>query len=373
MSTVINSSRATQTAQQAAYEIQAAPLPDRYARGWHCLGLASTFRDGEPHSVSAFGTRIVVFKGEDEQLRALNAWCPHMGADLGIGKVEGNRVVCRFHGWAFGGNGSCEDIPYSKTIPPKARVRSWPLQERNQLLFIWNDVEGNPPPPEQDIPQLPQVGSPEWSDWSLSQWVIDNNCRELVDNLSDLAHFGPVHGSSNVKYFANIFEGSRATQVMVGINERLGGTRNHLTTVATYFGPATLLCKMTGESDGMPIESILLVTNLPIDQMHFQLGFGVMVKRIPGLSEEQNQAMIKHYVDLTIQAFTEDVAVWHNKVRVDNPLLCAGDGPILQLRNWYSQFYTDADAVPADLAQRRVVEINLGLDAHPELQHAFQH
>ncbi len=353
------------------HDIEAAPLPDRYARGWHCLGLADSFRDGEPHGVSAFGTRIVVFEGEDGTLRAINAWCPHMGADLSIGRIEGNRVVCRFHGWGFDGDGACKNIPYSKTIPPKARVRSWPLLERNRLLFVWHDAEGGAPTDDVAIPELESIGSPEWSDWSLSQWVIDNNCRELVDNLADLAHFGPVHGSSNVKYFANIFEGYRATQVMVGINERLGGTRNHLTTIATYYGPACLFCRMTGEAEGLPVESILLVTNLPIDQQHFQLGFGVMVKRIPALNDEQNAVMVKQYTDLTIQAFTEDVAIWHNKIRIDNPLLCAGDGPINQLRDWYAQFYADAAEVPPQLSERRVVEIDLGLERHPELRHAF--
>ena len=96
-----------------------------------------------------------------------------------------------------------------------------------------------------------------------------------------------------------------------------------------------------------------------------------MSKGYPSLSEEQNQRMAAQYTELAIQAFTEDVAVWHNKVRVDNPLLCAGDGPILQLRDWYEQFYTDVQAVPARLAQRRVIEIDLGLKQHPDLQHAF--
>lgn len=354
------------------HTIETRPMPERYARGWHCLGRASEFRDGQPHGVSAFGTRLVVFAGDDGELRALNAWCPHMGADLSIGRIEGNTVVCRFHGWGYAGDGACTHIPYSKTIPPKARVRSWPTLEVNRLLFVWNDPEHEPPPPEADIPPLPQVGAADWSDWAMSRWVIDNNCRELVDNLADLGHFGPVHGSSDVKYFANIFEGGKATQVMVGINERLGGTRNHLTTVATYFGPAVLICSMRGEAEGLPVESILLVTHVPIDQQHFELDFGVMVRRQPALSDEQNRALAERYVELTIQAFTEDVAVWHNKIRVDNPLLCAGDGPLLQLREWYEQFYTDRRQVPARLAQRRKVEIDLGLeDPPPALQHVF--
>jgi hypothetical protein len=41
--------------------IEAGALPARFARGWHCLGLAAGFRDGEPHAVAAFGTKLVVF------------------------------------------------------------------------------------------------------------------------------------------------------------------------------------------------------------------------------------------------------------------------------------------------------------------------
>lgn len=352
------------------HTIEAQPLPTRYARGWHCLGLASDYQDGKPHSLDIFGTRLVAFQGEDGKLRILDAWCPHMGADLALGEVRGNSVVCRFHNWSFGGDGACNHIPYSKRVPPKARVRPWHTCEENKLLFVWNDPEGRPPSGI-DIPRLEQVFSPEWSDWSISKWIIENNCRELVDNLADVGHFGPVHGSSNVKYFANIFEGDKATQVMVGTNERLGGQANYLHTVATYFGPACLICSMRGEAEGLPVESILLVTHVPITPNRFELRFGVMVRKIPTLSEEQNRELAKSYVDLTCKAFSEDVAVWHNKVRVDHPLLCEGDGPIYQLRHWYEQFYQDAAAVPAELRKRSVIEMDLGLAQKPELEHVF--
>ncbi len=57
-----------------------------------------------------------------------------------------------------------------------------------------------------------------------------------------------------------------------------------------------------------------------------------------------NDYIIPKYVDSTTAAFLEDVEIWHNKVRVDNPLLCAGDGPIHRLRQWYTQFYLDRSA-----------------------------
>lgn len=355
----------------ATKETEVGASAGRYARGWHCLGLAAEYRDGKPHGVQAFGTRLVVFQGQDDVLNVLNAWCPHMGADLAIGRVEGGSVVCRFHEWSYGGDGICNRIPYARHISPKARVKSWPTLERNKLLFVWNDAEGGPPQYDLAMPRLPQLESGEWSDWTLLQWEIRNNCRELVDNLADLGHFGPVHGSSSVVYFANLFDGPKATQVMVGTNERLGGARNYLTTVATYFGPACLLCSMHGEADGVPVESILLVSHVPIDQGSFQLRYGVLVRKNPKLSEAQNQDMVKGYVELAVKAFSEDVEIWHNKVRVDQPVLCDGDGPIYQLRQWYSQFYVDAGKLPAEIGKRRVIEIDRGIETKPPVQHVF--
>lgn len=46
--------------------IGASPIADRYARGWHCLGLAADYKDGKPHTVNAFGSRLVAYLGDDD-------------------------------------------------------------------------------------------------------------------------------------------------------------------------------------------------------------------------------------------------------------------------------------------------------------------
>lgn len=357
-----------------AHEIEADPPPSRFARGWHCLGLAESFRDGQVHGMDIFGTRIVIFQGEDGQLNVLNAWCPHMGADLALGKVKGNTVECKFHGWCWNGSGACTEIPYAKRIPPKAKIQSWQTCERNKLLFIWNDPEGNPPSEEVAIPPLPQVDSDAWSDWSVQKWKIDINCRELIDNVADLAHFLPVHGSTGLVYFANIFEGHKATQIMVGSFPELGGEGDYLTTVATYFGPAYQITHMFGEMQGMPVESILMNSHTPIDEDSFELRFGVLVKKFPGMSEEQCEQMVSQYVEMTNKAFGEDVEIWHNKIRVDNPMLCDGDGPVYRNRQWYDQFYQDASEVPAKFAERKVFEVlhEDDFDQPPPMKHALE-
>ena len=45
--------------------------------------------------------------------------------------------------------------------------------------------------------------------------------------------------------------------------------------------------------------------------------------------------------------------IWHTKTRVDNPVLCDGDGPINKLRQWYQQFFVDIADVPSTFNERR--------------------
>ncbi len=46
------------------------------------------------------------------------------------------------------------------------------------------------------------------------------------------------------------------------------------------------------------------------------------------------------------EGFLEDVEIWKNKSRIDNPLLTEEDGPVYQHRRWYEQFYVDAATSP---------------------------
>jgi len=158
------------------YTIKAAEIEPRYARGWHCLGLAADVTS-KPVSFTYFGTKIVVYRGEDNQVHILDAYCPHMGADLSLGCVEGNAIRCPFHAWRWGADGLCEEIPYARRIPPRAVIKSWPCLEENKLLFIWNDPEGNPPPPDCAPPRIDDCFSGEWSEWDMQTLSIPTNCR----------------------------------------------------------------------------------------------------------------------------------------------------------------------------------------------------
>ena len=85
----------------------------RFARGWHCIGLAENLRDGNPHAINAFGTRLVVFADSQGELHVLDAYCRHMGGDLSQGTVKGDSLACPFHDWRWqGSTGRCSLVPY---------------------------------------------------------------------------------------------------------------------------------------------------------------------------------------------------------------------------------------------------------------------
>lgn len=327
-------------------------LTPRFGRGWHCLGEADDYRDGQLHTLNIFGTRLLAFATSTGEISVLDAYCPHMGADLSKGTIENDRVVCPFHHWQYDKSGKCVEIPYCKRIPPKAKTRSWLTCEVNKLLFVWNNPEGKAPASEVVIPQLPELESDEWlHSWNMDKLIIDTNPRELVDNLVDAQHFGPVHGAPT-KYFANVFEGHIARQIFHGDSERLGGD---LVADSAYYGPATHLTRMRALLDGLEINTILLNCHVPITANSFELRFGCLVKKVPGWSDEQNQALAQDYVMRSRDAFYQDVDIWANKTAVNNPVLAEGDGPVYQLREWYQQFFMDEASVPASIAERREI------------------
>ncbi|MEU2367018.1 Rieske 2Fe-2S domain-containing protein [Streptomyces noursei] len=345
--------------------IKAAEPPTRFARGWHCLGLAETFKDGQPHEIEAFGTKLVVFQGADDgALHVLNAYCPHMGGNLARGSVKGDTVACPFHDWRWSGNGRCAGIPYARRVPPRARTRAWTALERNQQLYVWNDPEGNPPPPEVTIPEIEGAGHPDWSAWSWNTLRVDNsNCREIVDNVVDMAHFYYIHYSFPT-YFKNVFDGHIATQYMESsprgdIEVTTPASAGDLRSDASYFGPSYMIDKLwTDVGAGVDMESVLINCHYPVDANSFVLMYGAIVKKLPGMTDEEAAEAARMASEGLKVGFEQDVEIWRNKTRIDNPLLTEEDGPVYQLRRWYEQFYVDAADVKDEMVRRFEFEID---------------
>ena len=115
--------------------------------------------------------------------------------------------------------GQCKHIPYAKKIPTKAKVNSWKVDEQNQLILVWYDADGGEP--DYEIPKLEGAYSDDWTDWEFQNIHLDIHPREIVDNLADVAHFGPVHRSPLSTFELNL-NAHVGEQITVVESETLG-------------------------------------------------------------------------------------------------------------------------------------------------------
>lgn len=345
-------------------EIDVGTPPTRFARGWHCLGLLSEFADGKPHSICAFGTKLVVFADRHGDVHVLDAYCRHLGGDLSQGEVKDDAVACPFHDWRWAGNGRCAQVPYAKRPPRLARTRVWLSRVRAGLLFVWHDPEGAAPSPHLDIPDIPEFRDEGWTGWSWRTEPIGSNCREIIDNIVDMAHFYYVHFGFPT-YFKNVFEGHVASQYLQTIGRpdvNLGGSHytgeQILDSEASYFGPSFMINRLHNSYSGYVVEAILVNCHYPVTSDSFVLQWGIMVRRPQGLTDEATEMLLRAFTDGVSKGFLQDVEIWKNKTRIENPLLVEEDGPVYQLRRWYEQFYVDAADVTSDMTDRFEYEVD---------------
>ena len=100
--------------------------PERFARGWHCLGPVDAVprrqaarRPGLRRQARRLG------RARTATLNVLDGYCRHMGGDLTQGTVKGDEIACPFHDWRWGGDGKCKAIPYARRIPLRARTQKY--------------------------------------------------------------------------------------------------------------------------------------------------------------------------------------------------------------------------------------------------------
>ncbi|MEN8722719.1 MAG: Rieske 2Fe-2S domain-containing protein [Alphaproteobacteria bacterium] len=303
-----------------------------FPRGWFLVCRSDEVNNETPTRLHFFGNKYLAFRNTKGEAVILDGLCPHMGSEIAVGGVvDGDGVRCPFHFWHYDEQGKCDDIPYSKTIPPQAKLDNYPADEKDGLVFMWHDPLGGEP--DYELPKLDAYDDANWMRWDPETFTVKTHAREIIDNIADKAHFDPVHGSI-VEYFENKFEGHTATQIQGGGHKTLaddGGGKLH--TEATYHGPGYLITHMTGQ-----MNSIMLVAHTPIDSENVRVWYGLMVDMM-GIDSPEMKEGAAMYTVAGRDAFYQDVAIWENKATINKPLLCAGDGPIMKARQWYAQFY----------------------------------
>jgi 3-ketosteroid 9alpha-monooxygenase subunit A len=315
--------------------------PQIFPRGWFVIGQSETLTT-TPQAVRYFGNDMALYRGHSGRVVLLDAYCPHMGAHLAKNttswvvrgmQIEGDSIRCPFHAWRFGPDGVADDIPYSKgRIPKAACIRSWKVEERYGLVWVWHDPENGEP----DYP-LPAIGA--WDDPSWVRWRIDDlgtlpcHPQEIVDNICDHAHLGPIHGST-VDYFENEFDGHIAIQRQGGGHRTLVHDGKPFSTDTWYTGPGILQCRMDGD-----FSTHMLICHTPVDDGVTHAWHALMVQSQAVPPGDADIAAARAFQDTSLAAFAQDFELWSTKRRALSILQVPADGPFDKARLWYRQFY----------------------------------
>ena len=106
---------------------------------WHPVLSSKKLKD-QPVGVRLHGRDIVLFRGANGQVGALDDCCPHRRMRLSLGKVVDNRLQCMYHGWTFDGQGQCvaelTEGPDSR-LPGKVTIRAYLPEERWGMVWIY--------------------------------------------------------------------------------------------------------------------------------------------------------------------------------------------------------------------------------------------
>jgi vanillate O-demethylase monooxygenase subunit len=134
---------------------------------------------------------IVLFRDREGKVGALADRCCHRATPLHLGEVIDQGIQCGYHGLVFDRSGSCVRVPGQELIPERARVRSYPVVEKDEFVWIWMGEAARAD--ESQIIDYPWHN--DYAKWPHKHEMYHIKCNYMlmVDNLMDLTHLGYVH------------------------------------------------------------------------------------------------------------------------------------------------------------------------------------
>ena len=158
--------------------------------------------DGQPYRVRLLGEELVAFRDSDGKVGLVDQACPHRGAPMVFARNEEKGLRCIYHGWKFDVNGACKEMPAEPENSPmlkNVRIKSYPVVERNGVLWTYmgSDTEQLPPLPDVEWNLVPgeQV--------ALSMRVQECNWLQALEGEIDSAHAAILHGRVDNAGFIN--------------------------------------------------------------------------------------------------------------------------------------------------------------------------
>jgi cholesterol 7-dehydrogenase len=301
---------------------------------------------GEAKPIEFMGHSLVVFRGENGVASVLDAYCPHLGANLGVdSRIVGNTLECPFHGWQFNQEGKCTSIPGQSMIPESAQLRKWHVQDINDKIIVWHHADKKEP--DWLVPDFVE----EFDFHGKSEHTVCVHVQEIAENGPDVSHLNFLHKSwlgSSIRTFVHHKWDATWTP----------GTEEHEDKHLAYI---TVSQEMASFGRSIPFtKNTVKILQVGPGMVHldFPLPFGLHVRIMetvtpaaPMLQRVRHsiyaskctpRIFAKIFLALMIRIFEQDVAIWNNKTYQAKPMYAKPDRAIPVYRRWYQQFYSES-------------------------------
>ncbi|MEY2581632.1 MAG: hypothetical protein QOE09_1481 [Ilumatobacteraceae bacterium] len=290
---------------------------------WHPVAWSHEI-SANPLAVMLLGQPLVVVRHANDAVAAFIDECPHRGAPLSLGRLEGEELVCAFHGWRFAADGAATCIPAlgaDATIPSRARLTA-PDGVCERYGIVWVALE----PARVRIPLWPDGDDDTLGEFAPTAHTSEVLAAYQTDNLLDASHFPFLHRSLSTR---NPVIGEQETidqhdlgfstvqRKLADDNVRTEGWLRY-----TLVAPFTVLLR-SEEPDGQLRQSFFQAVQ-PIDDRHTRLFFLVRVPETDptALAELLAQEEIVQQEDLWITAALR---------RTGMPIVADRDGRVADL------------------------------------------
>ncbi|HWN34343.1 MAG TPA: aromatic ring-hydroxylating dioxygenase subunit alpha [Pseudonocardia sp.] len=161
---------------------------------WYVAGYGREI-GRELFSRTVCGESILFWRTLAGEVTATSDRCVHRRFPLSEppSRLVGDQVVCGYHGFTYGADGRCVAVPGQTRVPRTARLRRYPVVERDSFVWVWI---GDPDRAEHTaVPRAPWLDAPGYAVVSGME-PLAAGYQLLVDNLLDLSHETYLHGGS---------------------------------------------------------------------------------------------------------------------------------------------------------------------------------
>ena len=156
---------------------------------WHAVGTSDSLDSGV-FTVRLLGNEFVLWRTPDGEIGATLDSCSHRQGPLSKGTLEEGCLRCPYHGWLFGDNGNCLEIPSAQKglpVPPKANLEFLNTQEKYGLIWMC------PGEPQSPIPEVAADSDESFTRINTEMQIWNVDSTRMIDNMLDIAHFPYTH------------------------------------------------------------------------------------------------------------------------------------------------------------------------------------